>query len=138
MLRTQIFTPNEIHIGTISHVLHNCLLGRVWSFSGARDVIHKFVMSSNMKSGPKQQHWQIHFPSLQLGQDWDKPTSIAHLKMPEADEGSVASLNPLGTWGCPQHVRARPSFSVELCLVIAVCLNTLRISRSVRMFICSF
>lgn len=41
-------------------------------------------------------------------------------------------------WALGVRVRARPSFSVELCLVIAVCLNTLRISRSVRMFYLQF
>lgn len=57
-------------------------------------MIHKFVMSSSMKSGPRQQQWQIHFPSLQLREAWDKPTSIAHQ-------------------GCPPKVRCQRLMEVQ-------------------------
>lgn len=57
-------------------------------------MIHQFVMSSDMKSGPRQQHWQMHFLSLQLVEDWDKPTSIA--------------------WqGCPPKVRCQSLVEVQ-------------------------
>lgn len=53
-----------------------------------------WFLNSNMKSAPRQQHWQIHFPSLQLEEDWDKPTCIA--------------------WqGCPPKVRCQRLMEVQ-------------------------
>lgn len=55
----------------------SCTTAKLGRGYGSQSIHGMWLPGSYMKSGPRQQCWQIHFPSVRLGEAWDKATSIA-------------------------------------------------------------